>query len=208
MIDPNNPAVQKILQSKAFAHLATLDSKGEPQSSPMWFMWDGEYIKFTHTTTRKKYQNIKRNPHVSISIMDVDEPYTYAEFRGVVERIEDDPNGIFFNTLAERYEASMRYPGDPRVIFYVKIHHIAGQNLGSRYTQVLIAQPSINLYDALKDIEGLKEQQVLIIQEVRTSEALIYIFKTGTPLSAETTGDMLRTPGVWHISANLDGTQP
>lgn len=66
----------------------------------MWFLWDGEYIKFTHATDRKKYQHVKRDPRVSISITDVEELYTYAEFRGVVERIEEDPNGAFFNHLA------------------------------------------------------------------------------------------------------------
>lgn len=129
MADLNNPKVQKILRSKAFAHLATIGTNGEPQSSPMWFLWDGEYIKFTHTTNRKKYQNIKHNPRVSVSITDVEEPYTYAEFRGVVERIEEDPNTSFFNTLAEHYDTPFRNPNDPRVILYVKIHHIAGQNL-------------------------------------------------------------------------------
>ena len=129
MADLNNPKVQKILQSKAFAHLATLGPNGEPQSSPMWFLWDGEYIKFTHTTNRKKYQNIQRDPRVSISITDVDSPYTYAEFRGVVERIQDDPDGAFFNTLAEHYGVPLRNPGDPRVILFVKVHHIVGQNL-------------------------------------------------------------------------------
>ena len=129
MADLNNPKVQKILQSKAFAYLATIGSNGEPQSSPMWFLWDGEYIKLTHTTNRKKYQNIKRDPRVSICIADVDDPYTHAEFRGVVERIDEDPDGAFYNTLAEHYGASWRYRGDPRVIFYVKVHHIASQNL-------------------------------------------------------------------------------
>lgn len=130
MIDINNPKVQKILQSKSFAHLATLGSTGAPQSSPMWFQWDGgDYIKFTHTTNRKKYENIKKDPRVAISITDVDEPYTCAEFRGKVERIEEDPNGEFFNVLAERYGTPWRNPGDPRVILYVKIERIAGQNL-------------------------------------------------------------------------------
>ena len=129
MADLNNSKVQKILQSKAVAHLATIGSNGEPQSSPMWFLWDGEYIKFTHTTNRKKYQNIKRDPRVSVSITDVDETFTYAEFRGLVERIEEDPNGPFFNRLAEHYGASVRYPGDTRVILYVKVHRIVGQNL-------------------------------------------------------------------------------
>ena len=129
MTDVSNPKVQKILHSKAFAHLATLGSHGEPQSSPMWFLWDGEYIKFTHTTNRQKYQNVKRDPRVAISITDSENPYIYAEFRGVVERIEDDPNGAFFNTLAEHYDIPFRNPGDARVILCIKVHHIVGQNL-------------------------------------------------------------------------------
>jgi hypothetical protein len=48
--------------------IATIGANGEPQSSPMWFLWDGEYLKFTHTTTRKKYQNIKRDPRVILSV--------------------------------------------------------------------------------------------------------------------------------------------
>src|SRR2546427_8323079 len=73
MADLNNPKVQKILHSKQFAHLATIGPDGAPQSSPMWFLWDGEYIKFTHTTTRKKYQNIRRDPRVAVSITDADD---------------------------------------------------------------------------------------------------------------------------------------
>jgi PPOX class probable F420-dependent enzyme len=129
MADLSNPKVQKILHSKAFAHLATIGSKGEPQSSPMWFLWDGEYIKFTHTTQRQKYQNVLRDPRVAVSITDVDNPYTYAEFRGVIERIEEDPTGAFYDTLAVHYGSSGRYRGDPRVILYIKVQHVVGQNL-------------------------------------------------------------------------------
>jgi PPOX class probable F420-dependent enzyme len=129
MTDLNNPKVQNILHSLAFAHLATIGSNGEPQSSPMWFLWDGEHIKFTHTTERQKYRNIQRDPRVSISITDPDQPYIYAEFRGVVERIEEDPTGAFYNTLSDHYKSSSRYRGDPRVILYIKIQHVVGQNL-------------------------------------------------------------------------------
>nr|BBH90705.1 putative pyridoxamine 5'-phosphate oxidase [Thermosporothrix sp. COM3] len=129
MIDINNPKVQKILNSKALAHLATLGPDGAPQSSPMWFLWDGEYIKFTHTKDRKKYANIRRDPRVAISINDLDNPYIHAEFRGVVERIEEDPDASLFNELAERYGMPWRNPGDPRVVLYVRVQHITGQNL-------------------------------------------------------------------------------
>jgi PPOX class probable F420-dependent enzyme len=129
MADLNNPKVQKILQSKTFAHLATISPDGAPQSSPMWFIWDGEYIKFTHTTNRQKYRNIQHDPRVAVSITDVDDPYIYAEFRGVVEKIEKDPDGAFYDTLAKHYGAPWGYQGDPRVILYVKPQHIVGQNL-------------------------------------------------------------------------------
>jgi len=129
MVDLNNPKVQKILQSKTVAHLATLGPNGEPQSSPMWFLWDGEYIKISQTPNRQKYRNIKRDPRVSLSITDIDVPLIYAEFRGVVERIEEDPNGTFLVTLAEHYGVPSSYQGDQRVVLYVRVHYIVGQML-------------------------------------------------------------------------------
>jgi PPOX class probable F420-dependent enzyme len=129
MADLSNPTVQKILQSKNMAHLATIGPDGNPQSSPMWFQWDGEHIKFTHTTDRQKYRNIQHNPHVSVSITDPDNPYSYAEFRGTIERIEEDPTGTFYNILAKHYSVPFGYSGDPRVILYMKIEHVAGQGL-------------------------------------------------------------------------------
>jgi hypothetical protein len=94
-------------------------------------------------------------------------------------------------------------------ILYVKIQHSVGQNLASsRYTHVLIAKPDIDLYASFRDIKGLQGLQVQLIQEVKTSEALTFVFKTDKALSAEAVGDILHTPGAWHISANLDGTLP
>jgi len=59
----------------------------------------------------------------------MDDPYTYAEFRGVVEKIEDDSKGDFLNTLAHHYGQSFCSQGEPRVIFFVKVHHVVGLNL-------------------------------------------------------------------------------
>jgi PPOX class probable F420-dependent enzyme len=126
MIDGTHPNVQKILSSRAFAHLATIGSTGAPQSSPMWFLWDGEYLKRTHTTARQKYRNIVRDPRVALSILDLDEPYTSVEVRGTVERIEPDPTGAFYLTLAAKYGVVRRPPGDSRVLLFMKIQRIIG----------------------------------------------------------------------------------
>lgn len=49
------PASHKDLLDRAlFAHLATVRPDGGPQSSAMWFAWDGERVRFSHTSTRQK----------------------------------------------------------------------------------------------------------------------------------------------------------
>lgn len=94
-----------LLERPLFADLATVREDGTPQVNPMWYAWDGEFIKFTHTNFRRKFKNISANPNVAISIIDPENPYRYLEVRGVVEHIEPDPTGAFYVELANRYNA-------------------------------------------------------------------------------------------------------
>ncbi|TQM43362.1 PPOX class F420-dependent oxidoreductase [Pseudonocardia cypriaca] len=94
-----------LLERPLIADLATVREDGTPQVNPMWFAWDGEFIRFTHTNFRRKFRNIQANPAVAISIVDAENPYRYLEVRGVVERIEPDPTGAFYVELAKRYDA-------------------------------------------------------------------------------------------------------
>ena len=70
----------------------------------MWFDWDGELLRFTHTTKRQKYRNIAAHPKVAMSIVDPDNPYRYLEVRGDVEQIVPDPRApsICNSTTATR----------------------------------------------------------------------------------------------------------
>ena len=94
-----------LLERPLFAHLATVRPDGAPQATPMWFLWDpsDQVIKLTHTRERYNYRNIQREPRVSLSIVDPEVPYRYLSMRGVVEKIEDDPEGDFYNVLSQRY---------------------------------------------------------------------------------------------------------
>jgi PPOX class probable F420-dependent enzyme len=94
-----------LLERPIFAHLATVRPDGSPQVNPMWFLWDaGEgVIKLTHTRERHNYRYIQREPRVALSIADEADPYRYLQVRGVVERVEDDPTGGFYNVLQQRY---------------------------------------------------------------------------------------------------------
>ena len=105
-----------LLERPLYAHLGTVRPDGAPQVNPMWFRWDGELVWFTNTTARRKYRNVTHEPRVSFSVNDPDNPYRYLEVRGVVERIEPDPEGALFAQLAERYGLAMDGPVGDRAV--------------------------------------------------------------------------------------------
>ncbi|CAN5680249.1 PPOX class F420-dependent oxidoreductase [soil metagenome] len=118
---------EDLLRSKALAHVATLGPQGEPQNNPVWFDWDGENVKFSQTKTRQKYRNVGREPRLALSIVDPENPYRYLEVRGVVERVEEDPDLDFINSMSKKYLGMDKYPnhkpGDERVVLFVRPEH-------------------------------------------------------------------------------------
>lgn len=100
-----------LLTRPMFAHLATVRPDGGPQTQVMWFVWDGERIRMTHTKTRQKYRNFQTEPRVALSIAEPDNPYRFLEIRGSVEKIEDDDaQASFYLSLQERYGRSYPVP--------------------------------------------------------------------------------------------------
>ncbi|MEA1902703.1 MAG: PPOX class F420-dependent oxidoreductase [Actinomycetota bacterium] len=110
--------------TKALAHVATVGPEGEPHSSPVWFDWDGEHIKFSLTTTRQKYRNLNQDKRISVSIVDPSNAYRYIEVRGELADVEPDPDIDFISRMAKKYLDKDRYPwhqeGDERVIMKVR----------------------------------------------------------------------------------------
>jgi PPOX class probable F420-dependent enzyme len=100
-----------ILNSTALALIATLGPKGEPQTSPVWFDWDGQVLRFSHTKARQKYRNLRRDPRISVCIVHPQNPYRYVELRGIAS-IEDDPASTLIHKLAKKYTGSEKYEGD------------------------------------------------------------------------------------------------
>jgi PPOX class probable F420-dependent enzyme len=113
-----------LLDKAAIAHLATVRPDGQLQSNPVWYEWDGEHIKISQTKGRQKMRNMEADPHVALSVADPDNPYRYLEVRGVVDRVEDDPDRAFIDHLSERYLDQRPYPyhqpDDERVIVFIR----------------------------------------------------------------------------------------
>jgi PPOX class probable F420-dependent enzyme len=99
-----------LLTRPLFGHLATTRPDGSLQVTPMWFLFDGDELRFTTTRTRQKYRNLRHDPHLALSVNDPDQPYRYLEVRGEVSAIDPDPRGEFFDVLARRYGMEYQPP--------------------------------------------------------------------------------------------------
>ena len=119
-------SARDLLEGKFMANLGTTRPDGAPQVNPMWFVWDGEFIWFTHTNKRQKYKNIANEPRVSVMIFDGERPYRYVEIRGVVDHIDEDPEATMYQRLSERYQGKPHTPDDKadRVAIAVKPTHV------------------------------------------------------------------------------------
>jgi PPOX class probable F420-dependent enzyme len=94
---------EDLLTRPLFGDLATVRPDGDPAVTPMWFAWDGELLRFTHTTKRQKLRDIEHNPHIAFVVADPDRPQRYLQVRGSVEKVEADPSGAFYVELSARY---------------------------------------------------------------------------------------------------------
>ncbi len=96
-------------EKKSFAFVATMMPDGAPQVTPVWFDYDGQYIRFNSASNRVKVRNLRENPNIAIAIPDPQNPYRYVQIRGRAELIEQGavPHT---DTLAKKYLGVDKYP--------------------------------------------------------------------------------------------------
>jgi PPOX class probable F420-dependent enzyme len=95
--------LRHLLERPLFAALGTIRPDDTVQVNPMWFEYDGEHVRFTHTRKRGKFRNLQRNPSMSLMVIDPENPQSYLELRGKLVEVVEDPTGAFYVRLGQRY---------------------------------------------------------------------------------------------------------
>ncbi len=117
-----------LFQKKAFANLATLMPDGHPQVTPVWCDFDGRHVIVNSAKGRAKDRNMRREPRVSLSVMDPDNPYRYLEIRGRVVEITENGADEHIDKMAKKYLGKdvypNRQPGEVRVMYKIEPQHI------------------------------------------------------------------------------------
>lgn len=125
-----------LLNRPLVAALATQRPDGSLQCNPMWFAFDGETLRMSHTSTRQKIRNIEANPQVSLCIADPDNTFRYVELRGLVTAVDPDADAEFHRELRLRYGMDHAFVADAaeRVIITVVPTYIGGREMADPTT--------------------------------------------------------------------------
>lgn len=113
--------VQRLVDGKNFAFLATLMADGSPQVTPVWVDRENDAIIINTVKGRTKQRNIDRDPRVALAIVDWKNPYTWAQIRGrVVEQTTKDARK-HIDKLSKKYLNLERYPWDDTKRMIVRV---------------------------------------------------------------------------------------
>lgn len=96
--------VRSLAEGPNFAVFTTLLPNGQPMAHVMWVDCDAEHILINTEVHRAKFRNVERDPRVTVTIIDRDNPYRFAEVRGeVVETVRGQVARDSIDSLAQKY---------------------------------------------------------------------------------------------------------
>jgi PPOX class probable F420-dependent enzyme len=100
---PIPPQVDEFLRRVNPSVVATVRPDGSPHTAATWYDWDGELVLLNMDETRLRLRFLRRDPRVSLTVLDGDSWYRHVTLMGRVERIEGDSDLADIDRLATRY---------------------------------------------------------------------------------------------------------
>jgi PPOX class probable F420-dependent enzyme len=113
------PDSHKDLLDAKVAALSTVGPDGYPQTTLLWFVHDQGEIKLSLNATRLKTKNLRKNPKVSLLIVDPSTPMRYLEIRGDAQPAPDPNLSFAHGPLQDKYDSDVSTrdkPGEERIV--------------------------------------------------------------------------------------------
>jgi PPOX class probable F420-dependent enzyme len=118
-----------LLESTALALVSTLGPDGAPQVTPIWFLFDEGHLRFSLVEGRQKLRNLRRDPRLSVVVVNPAQPTHYVELRGTVD-LRPDPELALERAVALKYageHVDVEPPGTPRLAATVVVRRVTAQ---------------------------------------------------------------------------------
>jgi len=102
-----DPRARELAQAPNFATLSVILRSGRPMTHVMWVDADEDHVLINTEVHRAKFRAVARDPRVTVTIWQRDDPYTYAEVRGqVVETVRGPEARTHIDSLSRKYRGT------------------------------------------------------------------------------------------------------
>ncbi len=101
------PDIQARLDDELVAWMTTVDAAGQPQTSPVWFLVEGESIVVYSLGRTPRTRNIAANPRVSLNLNCTRSGGEVVIIEGIAEVIADGPAAHEDREYVTKYETAM-----------------------------------------------------------------------------------------------------
>jgi PPOX class probable F420-dependent enzyme len=120
-----DPSIKSLFENKNFAFVATSMKDGSPHVTPTWVDIEDNYILINTAIGRVKQKNVARDPRVSVSVADMNNPYHMVTVNGeIVEQVKGEEAERHIDKLAKKYLNKDKYPGrapgEKRILLKIK----------------------------------------------------------------------------------------
>jgi PPOX class probable F420-dependent enzyme len=118
---------QKFLEQPFVGTVTTLRDDGSPHSTIVWVDTDTGEISFNTATGRAKEKHLRRDPRVSLLVVDPENTYKWVAVSGTAELTTDGADGQI-DRLAKKYlgqdEYPWRNPEEERITVRISPEHV------------------------------------------------------------------------------------
>jgi PPOX class probable F420-dependent enzyme len=101
------PASHHDLLEASTAILSTVGKSGIPQTTAIWFLYEGGELRSWLSDARQKVKNLLERPEFSLFILDLANPQRYLVVRGRATLVPD-VDCAFGDKMGEKYGHDMR----------------------------------------------------------------------------------------------------
>jgi PPOX class probable F420-dependent enzyme len=120
---------RELLEAKNFCHVGTIRKDGTPHVVPVWVDVESGDVLLNTAEGRAWLANSDRDPRVTLTVQNLENPYEYVTIRGQVSERTHEGADAHINALAKKYldqdEYPFRQPGEVRVKIRVTPEHVS-----------------------------------------------------------------------------------
>jgi PPOX class probable F420-dependent enzyme len=119
---------EELLQAKNFCNVSTIRSDGSVHTAPVWVdLQDGRPVLNT-AEGRAWPRNLERDPRVTLTIQNMENPYEYLSIRGRVAERTKEGADAHIDAMAMKYLGQdtypFRQPDEQRVIIRIDPEYV------------------------------------------------------------------------------------